>query len=369
MTAPKTDAAQAPKSTTEKRPPLMARVKGIVRKHGVLALACSTSLATGMCITWFWPAGEEEAEVSNAPKITYVAASTRRNEPISPIVPFEGLDKDVVALGKRLFHDRALSGNGRVSCSSCHNIEEGGDDGLAFSKGVNDKQTLVNAPTVLNAALNFAQNWTGRVRTLEEQVDDPLLAENQMHSDWERITKYLNTDPTYARAFRTHLHAAPSPELVRKAIATYERSLVTVDAKFDQWLAGKEKALSTEELSGYYSFQKYNCVNCHQGPGVGGTMFQSVANMEDYFSSKRKLGSQDFGRFEVTGKEADRWVFRVPSLRNVELTGPYFHDGSAKTLEMAIETMIREQAGEEPNVEEVRRIGLFLKSLTGVLPK
>ena len=321
-----------------------------------------------MCITWYWPAGEEEVEVSNAPKITYVAATSRRNEPISPIVPFEGLDKNVVSLGKRLFHDRALSGNGRISCSSCHNVEEGGDDGLALSKGVNDESTRVNTPTVLNAALNFAQNWNGRARTLEEQVDDPLLAENQMHSDWERITKYLTTEPTYARAFRTYLHAAPSPELVRKAIATYERSLVTVDSKFDQWLAGEEKALSTEELSGYYSFQKLNCVNCHQGPGVGGTMFQSVANMEDYFSSSRKLGSQDFGRFEVTGNEHDRWVFRVPSLRNVELTGPYFHDGSAKTLEAAIETMIREQAGVEPNAEEVRRIGLFLKSLTGVLP-
>lgn len=309
------------------------------------------------------------SEDSNAEAPRYVAALSRRHEPIRPLVPFEDLNPDVVSLGRKLFHDPALSGNGRVSCASCHQPAAGGDDGLKRSLGLDGQPGSFNAPTVLNAALNCQQSWDGRSPTLEQHVDGPLTDPAQMGSDWERILKYLTTETSYLREFRTHMEGDPTQERVREAIATYERSLITVNSPFDQWLGGDESALGTEALSGYYTFHKLNCVACHQGELVGGSMFQPLGDMRKYFTAKRQLDERDWGRFHVTKRDSDRFVFRVPGLRNAELTAPYFHDGSAATLEDAVEAMIRYQVGQEPNDEEVRRIAIFLRTLTGDLPE
>lgn len=361
-----------PTDASESKPSLVGRITNLARRAGPLVGACLVSLAIGFSASWFLATSGkdlEEPDVEEAAIPKYVAAHSRRSEPIDPLVPFVGLDSEVVFLGKKLFHDPALSGNGRVSCATCHILTEGGDDNLASPITMKPNTGHRNTPTVFNAALSLAQFWDGRARSLEDQVDDPITSEDKMNSDWERITKYLTNEPSYAKAFRTHLNGNPSPELVKKALATYERSLIAVDSKFDHWLAGDESAIGTEALSGYYTFQKLNCVGCHQGTLVGGTMFQSIENLKPFFASKRELNDADLGRYNVTGAERDRFVFRVPSLRHAELTAPYFHDGSASTLEEAVDAMIRYQIGEEPNREEVRRIAIFLRTLTGTVPE
>lgn len=342
-------------------------IKSLAIKHGKMGLACTGSMLLGGVLSLLSsPSAPVIAESSEDPKkVVYVASAVRRAEPIAPIIPFEGLDSNVVDLGRRLFHDSALSGNGKVSCASCHDTNTGGADGQVRSRGVNSRVTRRNTPTVFNAAFNFVQNWDGRAESLEEQLDNHLSENGEMLSDWSRVIKVLMQDPLYNRTFQLHMGSEPSEILVREALATYERSLVTVDSKFDQWLRGDDQALNSEEIAGYYLFKQLNCISCHQGAGVGGTMLQPVVGMEGYFSAMRSGGEHDLGRFEVTKRERDRHVFRVPALRNVEQTAPYFHDGSATTLTTAVEAMMQHQLGLEPNPTDVRRIVAFLKTLTG----
>jgi len=342
-------------------------VKSLAIKHWKTGLACVGSmLLGGMLSLLSSPSAPPVVESTEVPeKVVYVASAARRAEPISPIIPFEGLDSNVVELGRRLFHDSALSGNGKLSCASCHDPNNGGADGQALSRGVNGRVTRRNTPTVFNAAFNFVQNWDGRAESLEEQLDNHLSENGEMLSDWSRVIKVLTQDPLYNRTFQLHLGGEPSEALVREALATYERSLVTVDSKFDQWLRGDEQALNSEEIAGYYLFKQLNCISCHQGAGVGGTMLQPLAGMQAYFDSVEGGGVHDLGRFDVTKRERDQHVFRVPALRNVEQTAPYFHDGSAPTLSAAVEAMMQHQLGLTPNSTDVQRIIAFLKTLTG----
>ncbi|HEU4577483.1 MAG TPA: cytochrome c peroxidase [Polyangiaceae bacterium] len=274
-------------------------------------------------------------------------------------------DERLVALGSRLFHDPLLSGDGTVSCASCHDLAQGGDDGRARSRGAGGKEGVINAPTVLNAALNPSQFWDGRARTLEDQIDGPIQHPLEMAGDWASVERKLGANAQYTALFQAAFAAAPSRQGVKQAIASFERTLITLDAPFDLWLDGDASALSAAQREGYELFKSAGCVACHQGQNAGGNMYQSFGVFGNYFEDRGNITEVDYGRYNVTKVEEDRFVFRVPSLRNVELTAPYFHDGSAKTLPDAVKVMIKYQLGKELAEDQVGKLVEFLKSLTG----
>ncbi len=285
--------------------------------------------------------------------------------PIKPLPEGMALDARKVTLGERLFHEKRLSSDGTISCASCHDLSQGGDDGRRVSVGVGGAEGQVNAPTVLNCGFNFRQFWDGRAASLEEQVDGPLQHPAEMGNSWERVLSMLQADSTYAATFRDIYAGGISQENLRDAIATFERSLVTPNSRFDRWLRGEADVLTAEEKDGFQLFVSVGCITCHQGVNVGGNMFQVMGRLGDYFKDHGGAEGADLGRFNVTGDAADLHKFKVPSLRNVALTAPYLHDGSAATLQEAVQVMARYQMGRELEDREARRIVAFLETLTG----
>lgn len=285
-------------------------------------------------------------------------------EPILPLPAPPSLPPEKVLLGKKLFHDPRLSRDNSIACASCHDLNKGGADQARYSVGVNGATGDVNAPTVFNSALNIAQFWDGRAASLEEQAAGPVHNPVEMASNWEEVSAKLRADSEYPALFERAYPDGISPANITEAIATYERSLLTPNARFDRHLLGEKNALSKAELEGYHRFVNHGCVSCHQGAAVGGNMFQRFGVMGDYFAG-RTPGKADQGRFNVTGLEEDRHVFKVPSLRNVAATKPYFHDGSAKTLADAVRVMGKYQLGKELTDEDVHLIVAFLRTLSG----
>lgn len=291
------------------------------------------------------------------------------NEPIRPLPGIPALDPKLVALGRRLFFDGTLSADGSIRCASCHDLASGGDDGHVHSTGIGGKQGGVNAPTVLNSALNFVLFWDGRAATLEEQAGGPIENPLEMGSSLPSVVARLAAKPDYRNAFHAVYPDGITPDHVREAIATFERTLLTEDAPIDRFLRGDASALTPEQREGYELFKGAGCIACHQGANVGGNMFQRFGVMGNYFEDRGHVTEADYGRFNVTHNESDRFVFRVPSLRNVELTAPYFHDGTADTLERAVRVMAKYQLGRQLTNQQVDRIVAFLKSLTGRQPQ
>ncbi|MBF0170252.1 MAG: cytochrome-c peroxidase [Nitrospinae bacterium] len=286
-------------------------------------------------------------------------------EPITPLPQTLLLDPGKVALGERLFSDPRLSGDGTVSCATCHSLDTAGVDRAIVSTGVGGAKGSVNAPTVFNSGFNFKQFWDGRAATLEEQVAGPIHNPLEMNSSWGPLISRLKGDGELVATVRKLYGADLTPAVVQDAIATFERSLVTPDARFDRYLRGDGAALDGREKRGYVLFREYGCVSCHQGVNVGGNMFQVFGVMGDYFRDRGGETKADQGRYNVTKREEDRHVFKVPSLRNVALTPPYFHDGSAATLERAVEVMARYQLGRRLAADEEGALVAFLRSLTG----
>jgi cytochrome c peroxidase len=226
----------------------------------------------------------------------------------------------------------------------------------------------VNAPTIFNVALNFSFFWDGRARSLEQQMDGPIHDINEMGSSWPIITDRLNARDDYRSEFLAIYKSRASEFTIKDAIAAYERSLITLNAPFDRYLRGDRDALTEQQSYGYTLFKNFGCVACHQGRGVGGNMFQVLGVVHSYFDERGNITKADYGRFNVTGDERDRFRFKVPSLRNVALTAPYFHDGSAATLDDAVRTMARYQLGRTLSNEDLAAIVAFLNSLTGETP-
>jgi cytochrome c peroxidase len=285
-------------------------------------------------------------------------------EPIQPIPAVAAEEPALVELGRQLFADHRLSQDGSLACASCHRPDRGGADERQYSLGVGGQPTAVNVPTVRNSRFSLAQFWDGRAATLEDQAEGPLLNPAEMAMTWDEAMARLQADPGYPQAAAA-LGAALSPELVRTAIAAYERTLVSAGSRFDAFLRGDTAALTAEEQAGYRLFKEYGCASCHQGVAVGGNLYQRLGQFGDYFADRGGVGPADYGRFNVTGDEADRFVFKVPSLREVANTAPYFHDGSAATLEEAISVMGRYQLGRLLRTEEVGLIAQFLRTLAG----
>lgn len=295
-----------------------------------------------------------------------VVAQPASDEPITPLPLDLKLDPAKVALGEQLFHDPILSHNSKISCASCHSLTSGGGtDQLVHSIGIDGKLGEINAPTVFNAGLNFVQFWDGRAATLEEQIDGPVQNSSEMGSSWPEALQKLRSSAFYIDGFAAIYSDGIQSANVRDAIATFERSLNTPNSRFDRYLRGEQEALNSEALEGYRLFKDYGCASCHQGAGVGGNLFEKFGVMNDYFAQRGNITKADFGRFNVTKNEADKYVFKVPSLRNVALTGPYFHDGSAATLEEAVRIMSLYQLGRTLTPEETDSIVRFLRSLSG----
>lgn len=284
--------------------------------------------------------------------------------PLLPLPPVPDLPTDKVALGKRLFFDPRLSHNDKVSCATCHQLESGGSDRLPVSVGIDGRKGGINAPTVFNSSLNFVQFWDGRAASLEEQAAGPVHNPLEMASNWAEVIPKLSRDESYRQDFSRIYQQGMTGETIVDAIAAYERTLLTPNSRFDRFLRGDKAALDPLEHTGYQRFLDYGCASCHQGVGVGGNMFQRFGVMGSYL--KDDAGRQaDLGRFNVTGLDQDKNVFKVPSLRNVAVTPPYFHDGSAGSLEEAVIVMGRFQLGRELSTEDVNALVAFLRTLTG----
>lgn len=285
-------------------------------------------------------------------------------EPIEPIVAAKPKNPGMVELGKKLYFDPRLSLSGFISCNSCHNLSMGGTDNLKTSIGHNWQQGPINAPTVLNSSMNLAQFWDGRAADLKAQAGGPIANPGEMAFTHALAIDLLNSIPAYKAEFKKVFGKdAANIDMVTDAIAAFEETLVTPDSRFDKWLKGDKKALTKQELDGYKLFKDSGCTACHYGPAVGGNSFQKMGLVAKYDTKNKAEGVAG-----LTGKDADRMRFKVPTLRNVEMTYPYFHDGEAATLEKAVDIMGRLQLGREYSKDEIAKIVAFLKTLTGKQP-
>ena len=291
----------------------------------------------------------------------------RANEPVRPIDKTLEYDAAKAALGFALFHDPRLSVDNTVSCASCHALETAGVDNHQYSHGVNDQLGGVNAPTVYNAVYNFVQFWDGRAQTLAAQAAGPPLNPVEMASEsFDQIIDKLKADKKFAKAFKAVYPDGITEANITDAIELFERTLITPDSAFDKWLRGDDSALTAQELEGYELFKKYDCATCHAGPNLGGLTYELMGLRRHYFAERGlELTHEDNGRFKETGMERDRHRFKVPGLRNVEHTWPYYHDGTRETLEEAVRDMGIYQSGVELTDAETASIVAFLNSLTG----
>ena len=300
--------------------------------------------------------------------LSYPTFADPLDEPIKPLPATLNQDPARAEIGRWLFNDARLSANGSVSCANCHNLRKGGSDERDYSVGFGGKLTAVHAPTVLNAAFNFRQFWNGRAESLEAQIDDVVQNPVEMGSKWADIVGKVERDARYEAAFANAYKDGVNKANIENAIATYERTLITPNSRFDNYLRGNESAISEVEKAGYVKFKQFGCIACHQGVNVGGNMFQKFGVMGDYFGDRGKLTTADLGRYLVTGEEGDKYVFKVPSLRNVALIAPYFHDASAKTLDAAVAVMFKYQLGRVASTEDRAAIIKFLNTLTAEIP-
>ena len=286
------------------------------------------------------------------------------DEPIQPIKPVQDINLGQVELGKKLYFDPRLSKSGFISCNSCHNLSMGGTDNLKTSIGHNWQQGPINAPTVLNSGLNVAQFWDGRAADLKAQAGGPIANPGEMAASHTLAVNVLESIPAYVREFKQVFGTDKiTIDEVTQAIAEFEKTLVTPNSAFDQWLLGDKAALDSNELAGYKLFKESGCTACHNGEAVGGNSFQKMGLVEAYQTKNPAEGLS-----AVTGKDADRFKFKVPTLRNVEMTYPYFHDGEAETLTEAVDVMGRLQLGRKFTDKENAQIVAFLKTLTGDQP-
>ena len=286
------------------------------------------------------------------------------DEPVKPIAPAQITDQAKVELGKQLFFDPRLSRSGFISCNSCHNLSMGGSDNLPTSIGHNWQQGPINSPTVLNSSLNLAQFWDGRAADLKEQAAGPIANPKEMAFTHVLAIDVLNSIPQYRSAFKAvYKIDEVTLDAVTDAIAEFEKTLVTPNSRFDKWLKGDANAITRREREGYELFKSTGCAACHNGEALGGNSFQKMGLVEPYQTQNPAEGVAG-----LTGADADRFKFKVPTLRNVELTYPYFHDGAYWNLEEAVDVMARLQLGRKLSDDEVGKITAFLKTLTGDQP-
>lgn len=300
---------------------------------------------------------------SGVAALSLPAVSQPRSEPIQVITPAVIENHAKIDLGKQLFFDPRLSKSGVLSCNSCHNLATGGADNTPSSIGHGWQLGPINSPTVLNATFNLAQFWDGRAKDLREQAAGPIENPKEMASNHGLVIEVLESIPSYKRQFQSvYDQKAINIDQITDAIASFEETLVTPNSRFDQWLSGSDSALTDLENKGYQLFKSKGCIACHNGVAVGGSSFQKMGVVKAY------PDTENLGRYNVTGLERDKYVFKVPTLRNIELTAPYFHDASTWELSEAVDMMAEYQLGLSLTREENTQIVAFLKTLTGDQP-
>ncbi len=314
------------------------------------------------------PAASKEATRTAAPvTIDRALLNAFAVLPETMAAPTGAATPEAVALGKQLYFETRLSKNQDISCNTCHGLDTYGVDNKPTSPGHKGQLGARNSPTVYNAALHVSQFWDGRAKDVEAQALGPILNPVEMAmKDEAAVLAVLRSIPEYVAAFKAAFPADKDPLTyanVGKAIGAFERTLVT-PSRWDKYLGGDDAALTEKERAGLAKFLDVGCNTCHAGPAVGGRDFKKLGNVKAWPSEIK-----DSGRFDVTKDPADKNVFKTPSLRNIEKTAPYFHDGSVKTLEEAVKLMATHQLGKDLSDADVESIVTFLKSLTGELPK
>ncbi|ASJ73779.1 cytochrome-c peroxidase [Granulosicoccus antarcticus] len=284
-----------------------------------------------------------------------------------PVRALQALDPQLgntpkVVLGNQLFHDKRLSGDETVSCATCHDIQAGGDDGLVFSVGIKGQTGTINSPTVLNSGYSYRQFWDGRAGSLTHQALAPVVNPVEMGASWSDIIAKLSSDDALLALFEEAFGTRElEPTLLAEAIAAFERTLIT-PSPFDLYLNGQKQAISEQAIAGYGLFKEYGCVACHQGVNLGGNVMQ-------YFGAFHIIDNVDDDKIEKTGKTRQEIpIYKVPTLRNVALTSPYFHTGSVSRLSDAVKIMGAAQLGRILSNEDVELLVAFLESLSGKLP-
>ena len=306
--------------------------------------------------------------------VEWQALPSKAPEPASnPTTPAK------VELGKMLYHDPRLSSNGVVSCNSCHNVMAGGDDSRPGSIGVKNQVGGRGAPSVYNSAFNSVQFWDGRAPNLEAQAKGPVTNPGEMGmKSWDDVVARLKQMPEYTKAFASAFGSddAVTADNAVKAIAAYERTLITPNSPFDRYVSGDKSALNDQQVRGMNTFAEVGCVGCHSGPAFNGPQlpegtgfYQKFPTFENGVMEAKYSFMEDMGRYEATKNDADRHLFKVPTLRNIALTAPYFHNGKVETLDEAVRVMAKTQLNKELSGEQVADIVSFLNSLSGQFPK
>ncbi len=282
------------------------------------------------------------------------------NQMITPIPDSIPYNKEKAMLGKQLYMDTTLSADGKVSCNTCHDTKTFGMDNQVFSTGINGvMDTPFNSPTTFNAAFNFVQFWNGRAKDLADQARSPFTNPQEMGlNDEAEVIKIIEQNPDYKAKFNK-IYGEINMDNITDAIAEFEKTLITPNAPFDRYQKGDENAISEAAKRGWNAFKTNGCVACHQGQNIGGTMYQKIGIFEPY------PNQENLGRYEITKVESDKMVFKVPSLRNVAKTAPYYHDGSIPTLDACVQFMAYYQLGKFLDQQTVEDIVAFLESLTG----
>ncbi len=286
-------------------------------------------------------------------------------ESISPIPQKIEVDEARAHLGEILFSDTRLSKNNSVSCTSCHQLDTGGDDNVAMGISLSGNQHILNTPSIFNVSYNFRQNWDGSAVTLHQQIDMVVQNKHEFDNNWINIIAELAKDNKIKSNFDKCYTDGLTKENVIDAIVEFEKTLITPNSRFDRYLRKEDKSLTNEEIEGYLLFKKLGCISCHQGTNIGGNLFQKFGIFYDYIAERGEITKQDYGRFNTTHREIDRFVFKVPSLRNVAVTAPYLHDGKVETIEEAISIMGKTQLGKTLTEKEIFLIKSFLYTLTG----
>ncbi len=289
------------------------------------------------------------------------------DRPIYPLKKVQGLDPARVALGEAMYHDVRLSGDNTISCASCHDLAKGGTDNEPVSTGVGGQKGGINSPTTFNAVYALAQFWDGRAADLAEQADGPPNNPIEMATSWEEILGKLRADEQVVADVEA-AYGSLTAEAIMDAIATYEMTLVTTGDALDRYLAGDDDALTSEQKRGLDLLDAKGCTTCHAGAAMGGTSYELIGVHGDYLADRGNPTDADAGRFAVTGDERDRGRFKVPTLRNVALTEPYFHDGTVLTLDDAVRKMARYERGEDLTDDETAALVALLEALTGEIP-
>ncbi len=292
----------------------------------------------------------------------FITTSLFSTQLITPIPINNPYNFPKALLGQKLFFDTRLSHDDTISCASCHNIQDGGDDNLRVSFGIKGQTGTRNSPTVLNSRYNIAQFWDASAKDLEAQASGPMHNPVEMGSNYKEVVKKLKKDKLYKKEFQKIYKDGITGKNITNAIAEFEKTLTTPNSRFDKFLKGDKNILTKDEKDGYKSFKEYGCISCHNGVNIGGNLIQKIGILNTFDTT-------DLGRYNITKDKTDKYYFKVPTLRNIALTAPYFHTGKVKKLKDAVILMIQYQVGFPVSDKKVNNIVKFLNTLTGELPK